>query len=336
MNIRNLFAALVASALAAPLSAFSTDLAAIINKISSNCDKISTFSADAHAHLSTWTGGTYRIGRYDYRKPDSTRLRLIDTIVRRDTTWSTYTRNSYSSCDYAIVPFILVGPIFASATYRPWASADSVIIDRDTLDTVSLMVYSGETITTCWVDMAHGVVARYEVAAPDGWAEGHVYYAQNAGTYFPQRISFVIWDTTIMSGGIEFLNIRLNGGAVTSIAGAPHERGRAAGPRQPTLQVAPEGTRFVLYDLFGRRISSISYMARPDGSPIVPLCRTGRCPSGLFLVRPAAGQNGRAVTSLFSRWGALPSEALAENKPSPLIPGNSRIGDKRDGGWIVG
>jgi hypothetical protein len=190
--------------------------------------------------------------------------------------WNEYTRTTAGSCNFALVPSILIAPIMTSATIASWADSGSII--RDTLDTCTVQVQENGASITYTVDMQRGVIISM-VYSDQSYAMHQYFYGCQKGIYFLTKVTFG-GDTSIQTnGGYEFYNIRINGEHYTRIANyldmpQPSIAGSGRGNSMPI------GTTVSIYDLLGRRVVIGNRIGRMDGA-----CRSGGYSSGVYLLK---------------------------------------------------
>lgn len=215
-------------------------------------------------------------------------MMLSDTISGTDTTWKVYTRQSATSCSYTLVPSIIVDPIMSPLTAAAWT--DSGKITWDTLDTCVVEI-SNDSVTKVYsVDMVRGVVIGFMIWGLAGSAQHQYFWGYDKGIYYLKRVACSTFDTTIINGGYEFYNIRVNGEPVPVITPAKRKQERFSiqwvdRNRGTLVMNGQQGpSRAALFDIQGRRITQ-GYREISGMFEINRLCPPGGCPSGPVLLR---------------------------------------------------
>jgi phosphoribulokinase len=284
----------VVLAAAGVISAYATDLVTIIQKVSENCGKIQSFDAKVQMRYKICPNWYDRIGRYNYKKPDSTKLMLIDSVKGTDTAWSAF---SSTSCSFSMVPSVMSMPIMSAKMVGAWAESAAVVI-RDTLDTCTVKVpHNADTILYS-IDMARGVIVGLYLYGPSGYVTHQYFYGFDKGVYYLRQVSCASWDTTIQNGGYIFKNVQINGEPVSSVLNRfRHERSRFAirpivseGDRI-SFTGAEAGMRITAFDLFGRTVFETTLRGKGEVLNADRLCGGARCPSSplLFRINAAGG-----------------------------------------------
>lgn len=215
---------------------------------------------------------------------------MADSMNVTDTFWTEYSRANLASCSYMIVPSVITEPIMSSETFAAWA--DSGVILSDTLDTCVVNVCKDGYCGLYSIDMKTWLVIAAMFSTPSGTGN-HTkvyYYGNHDGTYYVQKIlcGWPPTDTTIANGGYEFLNIRINGEAVTPVVTPPRPLRQRFSVQRLDGMVSLFGTtgmsRASLYDIRGRRITPQTKEVR-DRFAMHDLCPASGCPSGPLLLR---------------------------------------------------
>jgi hypothetical protein len=217
-----------------------------------------------------------------------------------DTTWSEYSHTNFTGCAYPIVPSIVVDPIMSPLTAASWA--DSGKITRDSLDTCVVEVLDSGITRIFSIDMLRGVVIGFLIYGGTESAQHQYFWGYDKGIYYLQRVACSMSDTTIINGGYEFYNIRVNGEPITSVV-TPSKRKQErfsiqwVDRRQGTVSLTgiTGPSRIALFDIRGRPISSGEYGINGPFS-ITRLCPVGGCPSGPLLVRIENGAFSRVFS----------------------------------------
>ena len=196
-------------------SIYSLNITDVANNVSANCDKIRSYTADAHIYKFSFCVGMHEDdGRYVYRKPDSTSLRMIFSISNGDTTWSSGETYLDTGCQVDLKFTILNTPILSSAHAQNWVgkgfTIDSVGSTAAYLSyesTESGRIYRYEVDTTRWV------VTRYYVSSNpyDYWGDpytGCYAYTQVNGAWVLQSTA-INCQAEFGNGGYAFSNIRV-------------------------------------------------------------------------------------------------------------------------------
>lgn len=183
---------------------------------------------------------------------------------------------------------ILVSPILSSSSLDFWEQAEVSVIDERG-DTVVIEARTGTSTFTYTIDTTRWVIAGlmtsgdlYYNATYDWAAEGEIHYLTDV---------YVGGDTTFVSGGLDFSNIRLNDDVgVREVAGRrafPGGPGAAGGfTRRPRT--------VVVRDLRGRRTGL--HAVRPGAT----LPRLPALPAGAYVVEEVdeSGRSAGVVRSL--------------------------------------
>ena len=294
----------IAGKIPALLTKATTNLATIIQKVSENCEKIKSFSAEVKVRFRICPNWYDRIGRYDYQKPDSTKLVLIDSISAADTARSAYTASWFATCSDFMIPSILNEPIMSAKTVRVWADSAAVVM-RDSPDTCVVKVPNLTDTLLYTVDMARGVIIGLDVSTLFVALFTHQYfYGYDKGIYYLQKVSCSSSDTSIMEGGYRFSNIRINNEPVTSAVNrfrrekSPctiHAIGR--GSDRIAVFGGKAGMRIAAFDLLGRSLFETALQGAGDVLRLDRLCRGTGCPSGPLILR-INGSDGAAFFSI--------------------------------------
>ncbi len=282
--------AIVSAAIAAAgvISAHATNLAAVIQKVSENCEKIQSYHADVEARYKICPKWYDRFGRYDYRKPDSTRLVLIDSITGTDTAWLVKKDSLFNSCSFYMIPSIMSKPIMSAKMIGAWANSAAAVV-YDTLDTCVVKVPENADTLFYSIDMAQGVIFGLDWQGLSKNVTHQYFYGHDKGVYYLQKVSCSNSDTSIMSGGYLFSNIRINGEAVTSVQDRLRPE-KSPFTTHPFIGAKP-GARIAAFDLFGRNLFKTALQGKGDVLHPDRLCGGARCSSGPLVLR-RSGPNG--------------------------------------------
>jgi hypothetical protein len=200
-----------ALALIGALSTYATDLLAIIHKVSENCRKIQSYSADVEVRYRLCPDWYDRIGRYDFQKTDSTRLVLIDTIVGTDTVRSISTRASFFEYPVSIVPSILIKSIMSLTMVGDWADSAVGVMDDSPSTCVVKVLHNTDTIFYS-VDMLRWLITGLSWHEPPLIdVKQRFFYGFDKGVYYLRKAICSGEDEGSENGGYTFKNVRVNG-----------------------------------------------------------------------------------------------------------------------------
>ena len=183
----------------------------------------------------------------------------------------------------------------SSLTVASWANGGT--IKRDLLDTCLVEVRKNGYSFTYSIDMQKGLIIASIARTPDSsGSSSHLYvYGEHKGIYYVRRVCCFPTsnaDTTILNGGYDFYNIRINGEPVAPVNTLPSARKSRFALRsmdksgmRAIFTGGNEPARIIVYDLAGRHRFS---MVTGKGIGAVRLdqaCPLGRCPGGGVIVR---------------------------------------------------
>jgi hypothetical protein len=215
---------------------------------------------------------------------------MLDTIIGIESTWVVYDRSSVKTCNFSLVPSILIDPMMSSQTIAAWADSGKILVD--TVDSCEVQTPMSGGSYTYVINMKTGLITGLRATSPSGSIATHSYlYGFENGIYFLRRVSFSLYDTTIEStGGYDFYNIKVNGTQYSSIADehrharspfAIRYRDRALG----ALTTSGYPLRVTWYDLLGRNRYAANLSTMPPAGRIERLCPPSLCPSGRYFIR---------------------------------------------------
>ncbi len=186
-------------------------------------------------------------------KPDSALLE-VGRFNGVDTTWETYTKQSPCAASLAIS--IITAPILSSAPLAMWSAYGAVVSDTAG-DSCRVTFSDGSNTYVYTIDTQRWLPFALLITGLTYYNASYDYgYHDGLGLYVLRRVA-LYRDTTMLSGGVEFHEVYVNG----VLEAAPWEpravraAGRA-GRSGPVLVVGRDGRRAgAAVDMSGRAMS---------------------------------------------------------------------------------